>query len=421
MKTTWETKRLEDVAELRGRIGWKGLSAKEYTPDGPYFLSVHSLNYGDYVDFRDAFHISQERYDESPEIMLQPNDVLICKDGAGIGKVGIVGKMPGPTSINSSMLLIRAKPNILPKYLYFILQSPYFQRIVKSRLEGATTPHLYQRDIATFPIYLPPLEDQRKIVSLLDEACDVIAATTATLKAQLELVGDLKQSLLAQAFTGDLGNAKISEAPAGSNDNFATPKGAAQVIAFAYWLHKKANRDKSYKHVKAQKCLHNVENIAAVDLGRQPRKFPYGPHDPAHMARAEAWAREHEFFEFVPSTSGPGLDFKKLTNYDALWEEAVIALKPVNEALERAIAPLVSMNMEEAELFATVHAAWNNLLIDGAEISDDAIVREARENWDTAKTNISRHKFLQTIELIKNKRMQPDGAGKYVGGQGGLF
>jgi type I restriction enzyme, S subunit len=76
----WEVRTLEEVAYLSGRIGWKGLTAKEYTSEGPFFVSVHSLNYGDYVDFRDAFHISQARYDESPEIMLKPNDVLICKD-----------------------------------------------------------------------------------------------------------------------------------------------------------------------------------------------------------------------------------------------------------------------------------------------------------------------------------------------------
>ena len=86
---TWDTKKLGDIAYLAGRIGWKGLTAKEYKTEGPLFLSVHSLNYGDGVDFRDAFHISQERYDESPEIMLRRNDILICKDGAGIGKTGI--------------------------------------------------------------------------------------------------------------------------------------------------------------------------------------------------------------------------------------------------------------------------------------------------------------------------------------------
>jgi type I restriction enzyme S subunit len=204
VRQEWETKRVADVAELRGRIGWKGLTAKEYTAEGPYFLSVHSLNYGDYVDFRDAFHISQERYEESPEIMLQHDDVLICKDGAGIGKVGIVGQMPGPSTINSSLLLLRPKSNILPKYLYLILQSPYFQQIVQSRLEGATTPHLYQRDIATFPIHLPPPDEQGRIVTVLDEAFAAITAATDNLCAQLSLMDDLRQSLLGRAFSGDL-------------------------------------------------------------------------------------------------------------------------------------------------------------------------------------------------------------------------
>lgn len=191
MTVGWKTHRLADVAELQGRIGWKGLTAKEYTPDGPYFLSVHSLNYGDYVDFRDAFHISQHRYDESPEIMLRADDVLICKDGAGIGKVGIIDALPGQSTINSSLLLIRAKQNILPKYLYRVLQSPYFQAIVQSRLEGATTPHLYQRDIATFPVHLPPLEEQRRIVAVLDEAFAAIATATANAEKSLASVEEL--------------------------------------------------------------------------------------------------------------------------------------------------------------------------------------------------------------------------------------
>jgi type I restriction enzyme S subunit len=195
MTLAWQTRPLAEVAELRGRIGWKGLTAKEYTPEGPYFLSVHSLNYGACVDFRDAFHISQQRYDESPEIMLRLDDVLICKDGAGIGKVGIVGDLPGPSTVNSSLLLIRSKPNVLPKYLYHVLQSPYFQDIVKSRLEGATTPHLYQRDIATFPVHLPPLEEQQRIVDVLDEVFDRTDSAIAITQAAQQSLIDLRSAL----------------------------------------------------------------------------------------------------------------------------------------------------------------------------------------------------------------------------------
>jgi len=199
-KDGWQNRQLGELAELRGRIGWRGLTAKEYTESGPLFLSVHSLNYGDYVDFRDAFHISEERYVESPEIMLQEGDVLICKDGAGIGKVGIVGRLPDSATINSSLLLIRSRKCILPKFLYHCLSSPYFQKIVNSRLNGATTPHLYQRDITEFPVVLPPLPEQRRIVGILDEAFAGIATAKANAEKNLQNARELFESHLQAVF-----------------------------------------------------------------------------------------------------------------------------------------------------------------------------------------------------------------------------
>jgi len=201
MKAGWERKQLGELAELKGRIGWRGLTAKEYTESGPLFLSVHSLNYGDYVNFKDAFHISEERYIESPEIMLQKDDVLICKDGAGIGKVGIVGELPDRTTINSSLLLIRSGKSILPKFLYHCLCSPYFQEIVNSRLNGATTPHLYQRDITEFPVVLPPLLEQQRIVGILDEAFEGIATAKANAEKNLQNARALFESHLNEVFS----------------------------------------------------------------------------------------------------------------------------------------------------------------------------------------------------------------------------
>ena len=200
MNEGWQRRQLGDIATLSGRIGWRGLTAKEYTREGPWFLSVHSLNHGDYVDFQEAFHISQVRFDESPEIVLRKGDVLICKDGAGIGKLGIVGELPGPATINSSLLLIRAGEHLRPKFLYYCLCSPYFQQIVQSRLNGATTPHLYQRDITEFPVVVPPLAEQRRIVAILDDAFDGIAIATANAEKNLQNARTLFDSKLEALF-----------------------------------------------------------------------------------------------------------------------------------------------------------------------------------------------------------------------------
>jgi len=195
----WLWCRLGEICETNGRIGWKGLTASEYKKSGPLFLSVHSLNYGDYVDYSQAFHITQERYDESPEIMLQDNDILICKDGAGIGKLGIIRNLEEQATINSSLLLIRKYKNINSKYIYYFLLSSHFQKIVNERIMGATTPHLYQRDIVGFFFALPPLSEQKRIVAKLDELmafCDSLEESIKNSQEQNEI---LLQQVLREA------------------------------------------------------------------------------------------------------------------------------------------------------------------------------------------------------------------------------
>lgn len=421
----WSERKLGDIAYLAGRIGWKGLTAKEYTKKGPLFLSVHSLNYGDYVDFRDAFHISQERYDESPEIMLQPDDVLICKDGAGIGKMGIIKELSGPATINSSMLLIRALDGVKAKYLYRALCSQSFQRIIKEKIDGATTPHLYQRDIRQFMIPVPPLAEQNKIIKRLDAIHAETLRLETIYKQKLKELTELKQSLLEKAFSGELtaSNVVTLSRPAISQQAIETtsPEFAAHILAFGHYWHEAQRRNNTYGHVKGQKFLHMAESHAKVNMGRQPIKDAAGPNDFQHMLRAEEWARSQQFFEFVPRRTDNGYDFKKLANYNSMIGNSLSAIKPYKNKLEKILSLLLPMNSQQAEVLATVHAAWNNLLLDKVTITDDAIVREARNNWHSSKMNIPEAQFRKAIATIRNNGIVPDGTAKRVTGQESLL
>jgi restriction endonuclease S subunit len=191
---------LGELAELKGRIGWRGLTAKEYTKEGPLFLSVHSLNHGHFVDFSRAFHISQERYDESPEIHLAEGYILIAKDGAGLGKVGIVGKIMEPTTVNSSLLVVKPKAEIQTKYLYCYFLSSDFQELIKDRLGGSTVPHLYQRDIAKIPVTLLSMEQQILFVEKFDLSSQILEELIMNLKNKSRLLLELKSALLTAEF-----------------------------------------------------------------------------------------------------------------------------------------------------------------------------------------------------------------------------
>nr|WP_281720616.1 restriction endonuclease subunit S [Nitrosomonas nitrosa] len=419
----WEEKRLEDIAYLAGRIGWKGLTAKEYTKKGPLFISVHSLNYGDYVDFRDANHITQERYDESPEIMLQPDDVLICKDGAGIGKMGIVKELPGPTTINSSLLLIRSLDGMHPKYLYRALCSQIFQKLVKEKIDGATTPHLYQREIKQFLVPVPPVEEQKKISDRLDSIGSETARLETIYQQKLKDLAELKQSLLKKAFSGELtsSNVVVFTRPVSEQQTVATssPEFAANVLAYAHNWHASQQRDRTFGRVKAQKVLHMAESVAGVDMGRQPIKDAAGPNDFQHMLRAEDWARSNLFFEFTPRLTGNGYDFKKLGDYNKLIGGALETVKPYKDKLDKILALMMPLNTREAEVLATVHAAWNNLVLDSAEVTDDKI-HEACKTWHERKQPITEVEFRKAITTIRNNGIVPDGTAKRVIGQESL-
>ena len=200
----WSRQLLDGLIYISARIGWKGLKAEEYTQEGPLFLSVHGLNYGKVVRLDQAFHISQERFDESPEIALKNDDILLCKDGAGIGKVGIVKGLDEPASINSSLLLIRSGEIFVPEFLYYVFKGPYIQKLVQERLTGTAIPHLFQRDIKEFLLDLPPLDEQKIIVETVEAYFDWVGKIEETVQSAQKRVNLLTQSILAKAFSGEL-------------------------------------------------------------------------------------------------------------------------------------------------------------------------------------------------------------------------
>jgi type I restriction enzyme S subunit len=154
---------------LKGRIGWKGLSKDEYLDKSDYrIINGYSLKDG-YIDWDIAGYISEERYEESPEIKLEKNDILISKDGT-IGKVGIVRNLVSPTTVASGIFVLR---NIIAdrldtEYLFQYLKSSHFKAFINAvKASGSTIIHLYQRDLAKLEIDVPQLPIQKAISSIL--------------------------------------------------------------------------------------------------------------------------------------------------------------------------------------------------------------------------------------------------------------
>ena len=100
---------------LKGRIGWRGLSKDEYLAESEFRIINATALMDGYVDWENCGFISEERYEESPEIMLQEGDILISKDGT-LGKIGYVKNLPFKCTVASGIFVLR---NTIPELLNF--------------------------------------------------------------------------------------------------------------------------------------------------------------------------------------------------------------------------------------------------------------------------------------------------------------
>ncbi len=198
----WTSTRLGVSSWVRARLGWKGLRAEEYVDEGHPFLSAFNI-VNNKVSWESLNYINDERYDESPEIKLSIGDIIIVKDGAGIGKCARINSLPlGTATTNSSLGVITTRNRLSNLYLYYYLQCAVFQNLIFRMINGMGVPHLTQETLRKIVIPLPSLDEQRQITEYLDLKCAEIDGAIEDKQKQLETLEDYKKTLIYEYVTG---------------------------------------------------------------------------------------------------------------------------------------------------------------------------------------------------------------------------
>lgn len=170
----WSRSRVDRVATVNARIGWKALTAAEYVPDGFVFLATPNIK-PRAIDFDNVNYISEFRYRESPELALRVGDVLLTKDGNTLGITNVVTEIPRPATVNGSIAVLRSH-GMDSAFLRYVLASDGIQGLIGAVKDGMGVPHLFQSDIKRIPLPLPPAATQRAISRYLDRAVARIEA-----------------------------------------------------------------------------------------------------------------------------------------------------------------------------------------------------------------------------------------------------
>lgn len=133
-------------------------------------------------------------------------DVLLCKINPRINRVWKVSQFTDNELIASSEWIIIRNNHINANYLMYCFQSKYFREFMLSNVSGVggSLMRAQPKYVQTYPIPLPPLSEQQRIVERIEE----LLAKLDEAKERLQEVADSfavrKAAILHKAFTGEL-------------------------------------------------------------------------------------------------------------------------------------------------------------------------------------------------------------------------
>lgn len=200
----WEVSRLKYLVSICGRIGFRGYAAEDLVIEGEGALALGGANLTNFgsLDLSKRTYLSWQKYEESPEIMVSVNDLLIGQRGT-CGNVVIVDRDIGPATINPSLVLLK-QSQLHSSFLCYWLMGGLIKSVFDSYLSSTAVPMLTQQQIGNVPVLVPSRNEQSAIVAFLDSETAKIDTLTGEAQQAISLLKERRSALISAAVTGKI-------------------------------------------------------------------------------------------------------------------------------------------------------------------------------------------------------------------------
>lgn len=175
---------------------------EEIKDEGIPFINAGDLINGS-VDLEGCKRVSPEKYAQMGGAKLQRGDILFCLRGS-LGKWGLMESDGG--SLASSLCALRNERTDLVdvRYIAHAMSTRVISLQIWFNESGSAQPNLGAEQVARFRVPLPPLEEQHRIVDVIDRETAEIDDMLADITELRELLAERRAAVIAAAVTGQI-------------------------------------------------------------------------------------------------------------------------------------------------------------------------------------------------------------------------
>lgn len=199
-ESTWKLQTIGDIA-ARIVVGYVGPMTQFIVEnDGIPLLSTTHIGENEFLD-KEPRQIARSFHAKNKKSQVVPGDILIARHGDS-GKSCIVPDFMVEAQVSNAVILSVDPRQVLPEYVCYRIN---FERTVmqESRV-GGVLQVVNTKSMEKFPIRVPSLMEQAKIVDEIDRLLTSTEALEATIDAELVRSTRLRQAVLKRAFEGRL-------------------------------------------------------------------------------------------------------------------------------------------------------------------------------------------------------------------------
>ena len=330
-----------------------------------------------------------------------------------------ISKYTGVTSPDYRVFVLDDLESNNRSFYLYLMQMCYSNRIFYGLGQGVSGMgrwRLQADKFLNFSIVVPSKDEQQEIADYLDAKCAEIDNLISKKEQYISEIENYKKSLIYEYVTGKkecpamVQNEDVSNAyPYFPAPVHASSARFAQAVLMSKILEESS---KGMGRVKLEKTLFTIENHIGFNFDTEYLREAAGPLDASIYECEKIITHRNKWFSM--KTSSYGVSYAPTNDVDKYKKYYAKYFSEYNSEIERIIDVFRNYTTEQAEIIATLFAAWNDAIIDKKQFTDDDIVDDVLNNWHESKRRFPRQVWLRAMNEIRKNHIIPKGYGKHT-------